>query len=767
MNKFSSAITRLMVPALMVAGCDSKTDGFKESDDAVVEVDTTSSPDVKNSCPPQPPLIAEYQAVVRDHLSQCIGCHSETGIAKGTWKGFDSTANKLAHLQGDFDSFLDVAVKKAADGSPHIVSYPMGQETITYPDGTTRKHGGGVQSLNPAQIAALTQFHLHATQVSVPQQSDAASPALSLKAITDCSEHTGQLTEKEFFEGVDMLDYQGIAVKFLRDVTGGPLHGSIPDIHNKDELKNELRKATYDGRRFYDWLRWRFNDLTLTRFYKNGSEAQDLMGQKYGAMWKIFNNAEVADGPGNLLSFIVRDNRPITELIRAQYYVVPGIKPPGDDPNEHWVARLQALSVDQAHYEPLSGIMTDPLVLGQVPTTDTNIGRKRAEWTLRNFAHTRVLDTASRIVQAPPNMDLPTLTYPACAQCHTGTPLDSVAASFWDYQDEDGYKHSNKMPAPFLSINFGGEVIPKDSQDRLGHMMWLISKDAKFARSMADLAFQMTMNRAPMQRPKTGEMYYEEHMRHFQVEDAFLDSMGKYLAEHGYNFRELIVEMAATPWFAANGRMASKPSLSRKEELKGVGPNMAPPEVLAMRLRQMFADEVFPTKVSQLVTNSFVTELGGIDSKNVRIRGTSPNAPNELVRDYLAFEVDKLVVRELSRPPQQRYLLKDLDFTMLEAPVYPVDNAPIPGNEAKYRNALVNIQRLALGKNFDPNSPQITTEYNRWIVLWKLTLQDLGSGKIASTHRVQGASPDDPQGLVRTWGAYVATVVQGLEFGLY
>ena len=762
MNKLSSTFTKLIVPALMAAGCEPQVSAFKETDASIAQEDAkqqSSSPDAKGNCPPQPPLVAEYQVLVRDQLNQCTGCHSETGVAKGTWKGFDSKTNKLSNLQGDFDSFLDVAVKETADGSPHIVAYPMGTEVIKYPDGTPRKHGGGVQSLTPDQIAALTQFHLHATQVSQGQNP-------SLKAVADCSEQSGQLTEQEFFEGVNMLDYRGIAVKFLRDVTGGPLHVDLPPIQNNEELKNQLREISYQ-RGFYDWLKWRLNDVTQTRFYRNNSDAQDLMGTRYGAMWKMFNNAEVADGPGNLLAFIVRDGRPVTDLIRAQYYVAPGVKPPGEDPNENWVARLQGLSVDPAHPEPLSGLITDPLVLGQVTTTDTNIGRKRAEWTLRNFAHTRVLDTASRIVQAPPNMDLPTLTYPACAQCHTATPLDSVAASFWDYQGEDGYKHSNKLPAPFLSITYGGESVPKDSPDRLGNMMWLISKDVKFARSMADLAFNMLMNRSPMAHPKPGEMAYEEHMRHFQVEDAFLDNMGKYLMDHGYNFRELILEMASSRWFAANGRMTSKPSSSRKEELKGVGPNMAPPEVLALRLRQMFADEVFPTKVSSLVTNTFVRELGGFDSINVRNRGTSPNAPNELVRDYLAYEVDKLVVRELSRPPQQRYLLKDLDFTILEAPVYPVDNTPIAGNEAKYRNALVNIQRLALGKNFDPNAPEITAEYNKWIALWKLTLQDLGSGKIASTHRADGMSPDDPQGLVRTWGAYVATVVQGLEFGLY
>lgn len=756
-SSFTSRVLPLIASAFLATGCDKDTlvEGPIASTMGSIHTDNTGN----TNCAPQPPLVAEYMTLVRDQLSQCTGCHSAEGIAGSAWRGHDSARDNLKDLQRNFDSFFAVAAKTeptGPQGEPFIVAYPTDKTQKQFPNGKIQKHGGGIQSLTAEQVAAIVQFVDHATHV------DPSGQASSLKAVTDCYE-LGQLTEAEFFEGVGMHDANGIVMKFLRDVTGGALPAGPLQIKNKEELKAMLRQITYQ-RGFYDWLKWRFNDLTLTRFYRDGSDAKNLMGNRYGMPWNVFDNKEVADGPGNRFAFIVRDNRSIQELVTGRYYVIPNQNPNPADPDENWVARLQAFSTDT---EPLSGIVTDPLWQARFPTTDTNIGRHRAEYVLRNFADIRVLDTASRVVQAPANADLPTLTYPACAQCHTGTPLDSVAASFWDYQKESGYKHNSKLPAPFLSINFGGVGIPKDDSDRLGKMMYLISQEKGFARSMANMAYSMLMNRSPMKRPVASEADYNEHMRHFEVENAFLDSMANFLTSNGYNFRELVVEMATSRWFAANGRLSSKPSPSRKAELKGIGPNMAPPEVLAMRLRQLFANDVFPTKISNLVTHAFVTELGGIDSKNVKVRSTTPNAPNELVRDFLAFEVDKLVVRELSRPPQQRYLLKDLDFTSLEPPVYPVDDKPIPGNEMKYRLALANIQRLAFGKFVDPNAPEITVEYNKWIALWKLTLQDLGNGKIASTHRVQGASSDDPQGLVRTWGAYVATIVQGVEFGLY
>ena len=732
-------------------GAISHADG---SSDTLANASTDATSNVKvlpgQLCPDQPSLIQEFRALA-PHVEKCVSCHTPGGIGASGW--FYDNSPEAAKVQASFDKVLPRAAKIAPNGEPWMVAYPQGHVD----DGMGGKHAGGKQVLTPDQIKAYTDFHKHIVDPGVPGE------APPLRVVNqDCHTKDFVLSEAAFFEGIPMHSRDGVYAKFLRNVTGGMLPATAPNIQDQQALKTYLRSATHQLG-FYDWLRDKMNDRTLTRFYQEDNGAQNLMKTAYGGNWGGFDNAELAEGPGNLLAYIVRENRSIRELITAPYDVVPGAKPSAQNPDENWVARLQAVTIPNAY---LTGLPSHPLWLGRTPTSDTNIGRHRSWKIQKEFGDFDVLKIGgSQNVEAPKTMPNPTVNYGSCVSCHAF--VDPVAAAFLDYQGEK-YKHVSKLLKEFLYVGYGSYKVPSDHPNRLGYTMAAMAADDKHLKATAKWAFSMLMEREPVEAPKPGETDYEPKMRRFQVENAFLIQMAQFLKTHGDNFRELIVEIAASPWYAANAQAMTQPvTPDRAVELEQIGPGLISPETLALRLRQLFGNEVHKLGIIKLITGDYLTDLGGIDSKNVTVRDRDPNAAKELVLALVALDgAGKLVLSDLSKPPAQRHLLNALDWGAgpVEAPMHPVTKQPIPGNEQKYREALVKTQAYAYATYYKPDSPEITAEYQLWLQIWDVMRLNPGSGKIASTHAVKGVDPSDPNGIVRTWAAYLTSVVSAPQF---
>lgn len=749
----------LATTAAAAAACSgTKEDTVGDAQGAIGSGDAPPAKHQNQVCDTQPEAIDTFRNAP---LHDCAGCHSPGKVGDGGWVHDDGTHGPQP-LQKAFDSILPKVSKTTSDGKPWMVEFAEGR--VKNDAGFV--HAGGKQQLTQEQVDSLTKLHNLTSQV----QPGATPPSFTVN--TACEDQAYGLDEATFFKGVNMHSPAELHARFLRSVTGGPLPLHAPQFKDQDALRDALRHATgYIG--FYRWLVTKSMDFTQTKFYDEGDEAIKFLGDTFGVNWAAFNNKELARGPGNLLAYIVANERSIQEFITADYVVLPGQKHPNDkNPDEHWVTRLAPVKVKGA---PVSGIATDPLWLGRVGTSETNIGRHRAWEILRRFFNFDVLDIGSRNVEAPKNVSLPTLTYPACVACH-GAGLDDAAAAFTDYQkmnEEHEYHHKSKLPAPFLAISLNGHKIPSDHTDRLGQFMDIIAADERpdipFAKSMAKMAFTMLMDRDPVKPPRLGAEDYEPKMRRFKVEDTFLTEMAHFLKAHNYNFRELIVEMAMSRWFAANGQISEPLSPGRQVELEFVGPGMITPEVFGMRLRQLFGNDVHDLGIMKLILNEYNLDLGGIDGKTVTVRNPDPHAANELVRIFVGFESDKLVQNEFAKPPDARYLFTHLNWgsSPVEAPFHPLTNQPIPGNEEKYRAQLVKIHALAFGKYYAPDSPEITAAYKQWTNIWMKMLENLGNSKIANSHVPKGVKDSsDPQGLLRAWGAYMSSIISGMDFNV-
>lgn len=719
-------------------------------------------------CPDQPPAVKHALELAK---TSCTDCHTHGGSGAGAWETPDPTSGAKG-VNDAMNKLFPHAAKTAPNGGAYMIEFA--QQHVKNDAG--QLHLGGARKLTDEDQKILNDLHEAAATIDISK-----GPAPSLAVNVSCEADQYKMSREAFLSGVKMRSLSETYTDARRRWTELPALESEQNFNTQDELRNALRDLTHSTG-FYNMLVSGLNDMTFTNFYANDDDAIKFMGDRYGVPWANYSNKRLAQGPGNLLAYIMHQERPIKELLTAPYFVLPGDKnhdQPENPNNPDWVAQLQAFMPQGI---PLAGLPSDPLWLGQFPTTKTNKGRHRAWEIMRRFFNTDVLDIASRNVDAPKDITFPTIQTAVCVACHAantdgmgGGGLDDFAAATFDFQsDKSGtrYVHATKLPPEMLSISLYKQSIPLDDPNKLGKMMQLVTADPDgsgypFAVSMAKIGYTMLTGRDPSKEPRLDETDYEPKMRRYQAEKDFFAEMALVLKTKNYNFRELLVEMMMSPWCTANGEITEALTPDRKIELASIGPRMITPEILAARMRQLFGNDLITSGIDKLIRKDFNLDLGGIDSDTVRVRRRDANSASELVRISLGFWSDKLVQSDLAKGPSQRSLFNDLDFgtgSLLQAPFKPGTNTPIGDNEKKYRAALVKIHAHAFGEYLTPDSPEITNAMNRWSEIWMEILKDLDGGKIASIHRSQGSDGADALGLYRAWGVYVASIVSSMKF---
>jgi len=761
------------------AGANESADGNADFIDNTVDPTPTTAP-----CP-QDPLYLQFKELDLA-LDQCKGCHRPNGVGyqpdKNDGWEWDASGNPLAS-EKSFKSLYRVAAKFDQNQEPYWIAYANG--VATNADGSGRKHSGGEQFLDNGQVAQMADFtnSIRTYVKSLGKDPDAPPLPDAPSVKVDCN--NSAYTEDNLFENMEMLSLPEVYVKFLRNVTGAKLPVTPAQVTTKDQLRQLLLLATQDPG-FYDWLRVNFNDETLTRALAVDDKAVKTMGTNYGINWSTRDNAELADSPGNRLVYIVKNNRSVKELATATYIVDPGIKP-ANGGSDDWVARLTAKDIP-SDIAPLAGVPSDKVWLTRWPSTKTNINRNRSRLTHDMFYDMDILKFGSRNVQqSDPNEVYPTLVDKNCITCHRGTPLDLGARAFTKFDLTDGTYHPNDLePAPISLLNMGlyGQEIPHNVSNELQQLMYLMTLDPDlspsdpgydpdrrrpFAKAMAKLAYKFLMQREPSEKPDEKEMDYDAKMNRYLAENKFLNEMATFLHDNSYNFRKLVVEMAMSKWFSATGEMSidEEPSPQRMIELANAGPVLATPEQLAMRLKAFLGPDVDKFGLTKLVKGDANLELGGIDSIGVITRQRDPTSAYELRLDAIALDnVGKIVVADLAKAPNDRYLFKPLsDWTNLkiEAPVELGTNQENKVVALKYKQVMAIILLYQTGRYYEVNGPEVQELFDEWVAIWNEYMNTQDQDNIVSTHQVQGVDPSDKFRIVRTWEAFMTEIIQSPE----
>src|SRR4029077_14384227 len=162
-----------------------------------------------------------------------------------------------------------------------------------------------------------------------------------------------------------------------------------------------------------------------------------------------------------LIEHIVRNDKPFTEIVTADYIMVTPYTARGygifdevkskfknpDDPFESIPVKLKALkgrskATDQESATgdyPHAGILSTFQYLRRYPTTETNRNRLRARMYYSHFLGVDALELAARVADAAAvtaKYPVPTMQASECVVCHK--TIDPVAGLFQDYYSFEG-----------------------------------------------------------------------------------------------------------------------------------------------------------------------------------------------------------------------------------------------------------------------------------------------------------------------------------------
>ena len=318
-----------------------------------------------------------------------------------------------------------------------------------------------------------------------------------------------------FFDGVVMLDDR----RLLRRVTLS-LAGRLPTDAElaavaKDGLKAmpAILDAVMKEDAFYDRLREGFNDIFLT-LGVDGNADQTVLSyehfektrhwyQKYDlshikdenerqqAGYKLaadYRKALLGE-PMKLIEHIVRNDRPFTEIVTADYIMVSPYTARGygifdevkdkfknpDDPFEYIPVKLKALvgrskpeNQDSATgFYPHAGLLSTFQYLTRYPTTETNRNRLRARMYYQHFLGVDVLELAARVSDAAAvtaKYKVPTMQASECVVCHkTLDPVAGLFQDYWRFADQGVYgQRKGGWFTDMFGAGFEGEDLPAD-----------------------------------------------------------------------------------------------------------------------------------------------------------------------------------------------------------------------------------------------------------------------------------------------------------------
>lgn len=654
----------------------------------------------------------------------CVECHSPDGVAT------EENA-KLQLLPSAYPGFLDAnydsavnMVKVEYDGKSTLLRKPLGE----------LDHGGGVQiSSDSAEYAVLAEF---------------------VKRVNS-GESCGDGVSVASFDDVELLDAVATYRKAALHLTG-----KLPSVEEYDRLFAE-GEAVLPGmveeltRRpeFYQRLEEIWNDVFLTDRYMQytGYALNVLNDDMYPQSDEYYDsladddkkreiNEALAREPLKLISHIVRNDKPFTEVLTADYTVVnpfsEQIYQTGtsfDDPNNpnEWKEARVTVQLESGPRElPHAGVLTNPMWLNRFPTTPTNRNRHRARMVFKFFLATDILRVAERPIDplAATQYNNPTRDDPGCNGCHR--QIDPIAGAFmkWDENDQEEYEPDNEWHQEMFPPGFGKEVMPVDQY--VGAQQWLAQRmtgDSRFSLSMVYTMFAALTGHDPLTYPEDVDAAdYSSHLKAWEAQEQSFRAIVEKFEADNYNLRTIIREIIISPYYrAANAK--SELSDARASQLRDVGTGrLSTPELLERKVEAVTgAKWARGWDRAGYLSSDYEILYGGIDSDTVTDRLTAPNGVMANVARRMANEVSCSVTAwDFTKPADQRRLFPDVS---LEDVPETESGDPVPAAVERIKENIRYLHAHVLGESLEPGDAELERTYTLFYDTWKE-----GAPKVAS-----------------------------------
>ena len=610
-----------------------------------------------------------------------------------------------------------------------------------------------------------------------------------------------------FFEGVRMISDQGL----LRRLTLS-LGARLPTAEERAAVTAGGLKAvsgmlddlmTEDA--FYDRLAEGFNDIFLTTGYDEvpenalsyehfektrhwyqkvdhsgagGKKAQEQAGYK---LVREYREAMLRE-PMELVKHIVREGRPFTELITADYIMVSPFTARGygifeevrdrfRDPENHLEfipVTLKALtgrskSTNQfsaTGFYPHAGLISTFQYLMRYPTTETNRNRLRVRMYFQQFLGIDIMQLAPRVNDAAAitaKYKVPTMEAADCVVCHK--IIDPVAGLFQEYYSlEAKGVYEPRKDGWFLDMfppGFESEALP--GTERWRALQWLgerTAKDPRFAVAMIQHAWYILAGRHALLPPEDiDDPLHAARQRAYQEQRQEIERIAKQFAAAHFDLKLAFRELAVSPFYRADGlaTLADKPA--RQAELEDLGVvRLLSPEQVERKLKAIFGKEW------GRLHEQFGILYGGIDSKEVTERLPDPSGAMGAIQRMMSNEVAcKNVPADFALDPSKRRL-----FPGIEPDVIPGD----PAAEAEIRTAIRQLHSRILGLEDDPASMEVDRTYALFsgIIAEARERGEFETQEIYSCRAELEKRVEDPHYTLRAWRAVVTYLLRRHEF---
>ena len=679
---------------------------------------------------------------------------SDKGVTFG-WKGktTDTSLTGKAKLKGG-----TVRAKGTLTLTQRVSQTPTDPPVTCNNDFFTGQVMGGVLSICSAchvqgGAAEHTTFRVTmsdpiATQASVALQIDMNDPdhsRLLEKPLAILPHAGGQRilpgsTEEATLKQWAEMVAQGTQCQGPADVTMVPmrpnellvratmdLQGKRPSLAELDAVEADPNTyATFVDQylqtpEFLERVKDLYDDALLVRREDFTDEARDETSAIYGEALE-------------LISYIVKNDRPFTELGTADYTVANDLFQRDMRRMPYQMEPVVGPDWQPTHYldgRPHAGLLSTSAFYEVWDTNNTNVNRRRANrWSIVFHCY-NFLDTPVDVTRDVDNNNqgavLSAVTTRAdCKACHDR--LDPIASFLFPTDNASGleegdgttfddnffsgnaerWRTANKRPPAVYGM-------PGTDLRDLGRLM---TENDKFAQCQTQRAFQLLF----LRKPKTSHELA-----------LAADFATKWKAEDGYNFRALVRR-----WMLSDA-YTERPENSDPDWVRRTTPERLESELqdltgfLWTRDPEDDEDDADPnsdpprTALVPLLTteeDAFKIILGGINGVSVTGRSTSLNAPVVTVqRKVAALAADWVVTNDLMVPDAQRKLLAGV--TGSEDPAT---------DEAAIRAALAAIGRRLYGERYATDAPEI----DNWFMLYRNLYRDTtqagtGSNQVSGT----------------------------------
>lgn len=700
----------------------------------------------------------------------CYACHNAQGTAKDS-KLVLSPAGQTDFLRLNFERLREVGSYEV-DATSILLLKPTA--TIT--------HGGGPQlEVDSAEYKALQALVARFNEPVVCQDTN----------------------EGGVLAKVRLLDLPSTLRRAKLLLVGElPTADELQRVSDGGEPVFDSLVAEYlTAPAFYGNLETWFNDLVLTDKYLGGDNATNLLD---GDIWpnrhdyrdlpedspegqadRRWSNDSVAREPLKLISHVVRNDRPFSDILTANYMLLnpfsARVYGANDvrfddplDPGEWREVRLP-------NY-PHSGVLTSPMFLNRFPTTDTNVNRHRSRMVWKLFLATDVLKLADRPVDPTVIKDHnPTMNNEQCSVCHA--QVDPLAGAFmnWDPRGRYDAREAGWIES-MLPPGFGDARVPPEEWPSA--TSWLgrtISRDPRFALAAVHTVYTALIGRTPVETPTDATAPgYATRLEFASLETAFLDTVAQAMIAADLDLKAIFPVILRSPYFRAQATHDLT-----EEERAILGPlgatRLLTPEQLDAKLRATFGHgwrRAYDQTNQLLARDQFLYFYGGIDSDNVTRRITDPNGMMANIGLRLGSEMACLTVaQDFSRPVEERILFPHVLQGYAPEDPYGFD---VPEAIEAIKKNIRYLHFRILGELLPPGHPELERTWQLFLETYRELYaagrnqqisQDL-HGMCQATRDPLTGEPytserkidKDGRFIMRTWMAVVAYLVSDWRF---